>query len=159
MGAYDGSKFHHGGPFRLAVLDGVLDPERTIQIGIRGSSNMFWEFSHESGMTVIYMEDFMQMGVAAVIDKARAVVGDQPIYISVDVDGFDPAFAPGTGTPEAGGISAREGLALLRGLQGLAIAGADVVEVAPQYDPTTNTSQLAAQILFEQFALMTLGHG
>jgi agmatinase len=156
MGAYDGSKFHHGGPFRLAVLDGVLDPERTIQIGIRGSSNMFWEFSHVSGMTVIYMEDFMAMGLPAVIEKARAVVGNQPIYVSVDVDGFDPAYAPGTGTPEAGGLEAREGLALLRGLQGLTIAGADVVEVAPQYDPTTNTSQLAAQVLFEEFALMTL---
>src|SRR5580658_2671913 len=157
MGAYDGSKFHHGGPFRLAVLDGVLDPERTIQIGIRGASNMFWEFSHASGMTVIYMEDFMKMGLPAVIEKARAVVGDQPIYISVDVDGFDPAYAPGTGTPEAGGLQAREGLALLRGLRGLKVAGADVMEVAPQYDPTTNTSQLAAQILFEEFALMTLG--
>ena len=156
MGAYDGSKFHHGGPFRLAVLDGVLDPERTIQIGVRGSSNMFWEFSHASGMTVIYMEDFMHMGIDAVIEKARAVVGADPIYVSVDVDGFDPAYAPGTGTPEAGGLEAREGLALLRGLQGLSIAGADVVEVAPQYDPTTNTSQLAAQILFEEFALMAL---
>jgi agmatinase len=157
MGAYDGSKFHHGGPFRLAVLEGVLDPDRTIQIGIRGSSNMFWEFSHAAGMTVIYMEDFMSMGVEAVIRKAREVVGDQPIYVSVDVDGFDPAYAPGTGTPEAGGLEAREGLALLRGLKGLSIAGADVVEVAPEYDPTTNTSQLAAQCLFEEFALMALG--
>ncbi len=157
MGAYDDTKFHHGGPFRLAVLDGVLDPERTIQIGIRGSANMFWEFSHASGMTVIYMEDFMRMGVPAVIAEARAVVGDQPIYLSVDVDGFDPAYAPGTGTPEIGGLEAREGLALLRGLKGLRIAGADVVEVAPQYDPTTNTAQLAAQLLFEEFALMTLG--
>ncbi len=157
MGAYDGSKFHHGGPFRLAVLDGVLDPERTIQIGIRGSSNMFWEFSHASGMTVIYMEDFMKMGMAAVIARAREVVGDQPVYISVDVDGFDPVYAPGTGTPEVGGLEAREGLALLRGLGGLDVIGADVVEVAPEYDPTTNTSQLAAQILFEEFALMTLG--
>jgi agmatinase len=157
MGAYDGSKFHHGGPFRLAVLDGVLDPERTIQIGIRGSSNMFWEFSHASGMTVIYMEDFMRMGLDAVAARAREVVGDGPVYISVDVDGFDPAYAPGTGTPEAGGLEAREGLALLRSLGGLNIIGADVVEVAPQYDPTTNTSQLAAQLLFEEFALMTLG--
>lgn len=156
MGAYDDTKFHHGGPFRLAVLDGVLDPERTIQIGIRGASNMFWEFSHAAGMTVIYMEDFLSMGVEAVIKKAREVVGAQPIYISVDVDGFDPAYAPGTGTPEAGGLEAREGLALLRGLHGLTIAGADVVEVAPEYDPTTNTSQLAAQLLFEEFALMAL---
>jgi agmatinase len=85
------------------------------------------------------------------------VVGERPIYISVDIDGFDPAYAPGTGTPEAGGLEAREGLALLRGLQGLNVAGADVVEVAPQYDPTTNTSQLAAQILFEEFALIALG--
>src|ERR1700728_174339 len=115
MGAYDGSKFHHGGPFRLAVLDGVLDPERTIQIGIRGSSHMFWEFSHTSGMTVIYMEDFMSMGLPAVIEKARAVVGDQPIYISVDVDGFDPAYAPGTGTPEAGGVEGAGGGAPLWG--------------------------------------------
>jgi guanidinopropionase len=156
MGAFDGSKFHHGGPFRLAVLDGVLDPDRTIQIGIRGSSNMYWEFSHVSGMTVIYMEDFMRMGVAAVAEKARAVVGDGPVYISVDVDGFDPAYAPGTGTPEAGGLEAREGIALLRGLRGLNIVGADVVEVAPEYDPSTNTSLLAAQLLFEEFALMAL---
>jgi guanidinopropionase len=156
MGAFDGSKFHHGGPFRLAVLDGVLDPERTIQIGIRGSSNMFWEFSHASGMTVIYMEDFMRMGLPAVAERARAVVGDGPVYVSVDVDGFDPAYAPGTGTPEAGGLEAREGIALLRALKGLNVIGADVVEVAPQYDPTTNTSQLAAQLLFEEFALMAL---
>ena len=154
MGAFDGSKFHHGGPFRLAVLDGVLDPERTIQIGIRGAANMFWEFSHVSGMTVIYMEDFMRMGVAAVAERARAVVGDGPIYVSIDVDGFDPAYAPGTGTPEVGGLQAREGLALVRALRGLKVIGADVVEVAPQYDPTTNTSQLAAQLLFEEFALM-----
>ena len=157
MGAFDDTKFHHGGPFRLAVLDGVLDPERTIQIGIRGSSNMYWEFSHASGMTVIYMEDFMKLGVEAVIERARQVVGDQPVYISVDVDGFDPVYAPGTGTPEVGGLEAREGLALLRGLRGLNIIGADVVEVAPEYDPSTNTAQLAAQIPFEEFALMTLG--
>jgi guanidinopropionase len=156
MGAFDGSKFHHGGPFRLAVLDGVLDPERTIQIGIRGASNMYWEFSHVSGMTVVYMEDFMRLGVAAVGEMARAVVGDGPVYISVDVDGFDPAYAPGTGTPEAGGLEAREGLALLRALRGLDIVGADVVEVAPQYDPSTTTSLLAAQLLFEELALMAL---
>lgn len=157
MGAYDGSKFHHGGPFRHAVLDGVLDPERTIQIGIRGSANMFWEFSHASGMTVIYMEDFLRMGLDAVIARARAVAGTGPLYVTVDVDGFDPVYAPGTGTPEVGGLEAREGLALLRGLAGLDIVGADVVEVAPQYDPTTNTAQLAAQLLFEEFALMAAG--
>jgi guanidinopropionase len=154
MGTFDGSKFHHGGPFRLAVLDGVLDPERTIQIGIRGSSNMFWEFSHASGMTVVYMEDFMRLGLEAVAQQAREVVGGGPFYISIDVDGFDPAYAPGTGTPEVGGLTAREGLALVRALRGLDVIGADVVEVAPQYDPTTNTAQLAAQLLFEEFAVM-----
>jgi guanidinopropionase len=154
MGAYDGSKFHHGGPFRLAVLDGVLDPERTIQIGIRGASNVYWEFSYASGMTVIEMEEFTALGVPAVAERARSVVGSGPVYVSVDVDGFDPAYAPGTGTPEVGGITAREGIALLRGLEGLNVIGADVVEVAPQYDPTTNTVQLAAQLLFEELALM-----
>lgn len=157
MGAYDGSKFHHGGPFRLAVLDGVLDPERTIQIGIRGSSNMFWEFSHAAGMRVVYMEEWLQMGWTEVAALAREVVGAGPVYVSVDVDGFDPAYAPGTGTPEVGGLTPREVQALLRSLAGLEIVGADVVEVAPQYDPTTNTAQLAAQMLFEEFALMALG--
>jgi agmatinase len=154
MGAFDDCKFHHGGPFRLAVLDGVLDPERTIQIGIRGAANVFWEFSYASGMTVIEIEEFTALGVAAVAERARAVVGDGPVYVSVDVDGFDPAFAPGTGTPEIGGITPREGIALLRALTGLHIIGADVVEVAPQYDPTTNTAQLAAQLLFEELALL-----
>jgi guanidinopropionase len=154
MGAFDDCKFHHGGPFRLAVLDGVLDPERTIQIGIRGAANVFWEFSYASGMTVIEIEEFTASGVAAVAARARAVVGDGPVYVSVDVDGFDPAFAPGTGTPEVGGITPREGIALLRALTGLHVIGADVVEVAPQYDPTTNTVQLAAQLLFEELALL-----
>ena len=154
MGAYDGSNFHHGGPFRLAVLDGVLDPERTIQIGIRGSSNMFWEFSHASGMRVVYMEEWLERGWAEVAALAREVVGTGPVYVSIDVDGFDPAYAPGTGTPEVGGLTPREVQALLRSLGGLDIVGADVVEVAPQYDPTTNTAQLAAQMLFEEFALM-----
>jgi guanidinopropionase len=154
MGAFDDCKFHHGGPFRLAVLDGVLDPERTIQIGIRGAANVFWEFSYASGMTVIEIEEFTALGVASVAERARAVVGDGPVYVSVDVDGFDPAFAPGTGTPEVGGITPREGIALLRALTGLHIIGADVVEVAPQYDPTTNTAQLAAQLLFEELALL-----
>jgi len=154
MGAFDDCKFHHGGPFRLAVLDGVLDPERTIQIGIRGAANVFWEFSYASGMTVIEIEEFTASGVAAIAERARAVVGDGPVYVSVDVDGFDPAFAPGTGTPEVGGITPREGIALLRALTGLHIIGADVVEVAPQYDPTTNTAQLAAQLLFEELALL-----
>jgi agmatinase len=153
-GAFDCSKFHHGGPFRQAVLEGALDPTKTIQIGIRGGSEYLWEFSYESGMTVIHTEDIPAMGIAGVIAKARAVVGDMPTYISFDVDSLDPAFAPGTGTPEIGGLTTREVLEILRGLKGLDIVGGDVVEVAPQYDVTTNTAHAAAQMLFEILSLM-----
>ena len=153
-GAFDGTKFHHGGPFRNAVLDGVLDPTRTIQIGIRGSAEYLWEFSYESGMTVIHAEEMPAMGIAAIIDKARAVVGEGPTYLSFDIDSLDPAFAPGTGTPEIGGPSTREILELLRGLKGVNLVGGDVVEVAPQYDSTTNTAHAGAQMLFEILSLM-----
>jgi agmatinase len=147
-GSFEGCKFHHGGPFRQAVLDGVLDPERTIQIGIRGNSEYLWEFSYDSGMTVIHAEEFFAMGVAAVIRKVREVVGEGSTYVSFDVDSLDPAFAPGTGTPEVGGLTSADALAILRGCQGLDIVGGDVVEVAPQYDPTTNTAQAGGQALF-----------
>jgi agmatinase len=153
-GPFDQSKFHHGGPFRNAVLDGVLDPTRTIQIGIRGAAEYLWEFSYDSGMTVIHAEEMPAMGMAAIVEKARAVVGDQPFYLSFDIDSLDPAFAPGTGTPEVGGPSTREILELIRGLKGLAICGGDVVEVAPQYDSTTNTAHAGAQMLFEILSLM-----
>jgi len=153
-GAFDGTKFHHGGPFRNAVLDGVLDPTRTIQIGIRGSSEYLWEFSYESGMTVIHAEEISAMGIPAVIERARKIVGDGPTYLSFDVDSLDPAFAPGTGTPEVGGLTTREVLELLRGLKGVNLVGGDVVEVAPQYDSTTNTAHAGAQVLFEILSLM-----
>ena len=156
-GEYDGSKFHHGGPFRLAVLDGVLDPERTIQIGIRGPAEFLWEFSYESGMTVLHIADVTRLGAAGVIQKAREVVGDGPTYISFDVDGLDPGFAPGTGTPETGGLMPRECQEILGGLRGIDMIGGDVVEVAPQYDPTSNTAMVGAQMLFELFSLMVLG--
>jgi len=153
-GVYEGSKFHHGGPFRQAVLAGVLDPERSIQIGIRGGAEFLWEFSYDSGMTVLHDEDVQAMGVAAVVAKAREVVGDGPVYVSFDVDGVDPGFAPGTGTPEVGGLTPREVLGILRGLAGIDIVGGDVVEVAPQYDATTNTAQIGAQCLFELLCLV-----
>ncbi|MGD9912769.1 MAG: agmatinase [Rhizobiaceae bacterium] len=153
-GSYDMSKFHHGAPFRNAVLDGVLDPTRTIQIGIRGSSEYLWEFSYESGMTVIHAEEVDRLGIEAIIKRALEVVGDGPTYISFDVDSLDPSFAPGTGTPEVGGLSTREVLAILRGLKGVNIVGGDVVEVAPQYDATANTAHCGAQVLFEILSLM-----
>ncbi|TIW91014.1 MAG: agmatinase, partial [Mesorhizobium sp.] len=153
-GLFDMTKFHHGGPFRNAVLDGVLDPTRTIQIGIRGSAEYLWEFTYESGMTVVHAEEVTGLGIPAIIEKARKVVGDGPTYVSFDIDSVDPAFAPGTGTPEVGGLTTREVLELLRGLKGLNIVGGDVVEVAPQYDATTNTAHAAAQVLFEILSLM-----
>jgi guanidinopropionase len=127
---------------------GVLDPERTIQIGIRGNSEYLWEFSYDSGMTVVHAEEVFEMGLAAVIRRAREVTGDGPTYISFDIDSLDPAFAPGTGTPEVGGLSSADALAILRGCMGLDIVGGDVVEVAPHYDPKTNTAQAAGQVLF-----------
>jgi agmatinase len=153
-GAFDHTKFHHGGPFRNAVLDGVLDPTRSVQIGIRGSAEYLWEFSVDSGMTVIHAEEVTKMGLPAVIEKALQVVGDGPTYVSFDIDGIDPAFAPGTGTPEVGGLTTREVQAILHGVKGINIVGGDVVEVAPQYDSTTNTAQVGAQILFEILSLM-----
>ena len=154
-GAYEGSKFHHGGPFRRAVLDGVLDPERVIQIGIRGGAEYLWEFSEESGMTVIHAEEAAQMGMEAVIARANAVLGDGPTYITFDIDSVDPGFAPGTGTPEVGGLTPREVLQILRGMAGSNFIGGDVVEVAPQYDATSNTAHVAAQVLFTLLCLVT----
>lgn len=153
-GPYEGTKFHHGGPFRQAVLDGVLDPERVVQVGIRGGAEYLWEFSRDSGMTVVHAEEAVAMGTAAVADLARRVVGDGPCYLSFDVDSLDPAFAPGTGTPEAGGLATREALAIVRGVAGLDLVGADVVEVAPMYDPTTNTAQAAATVGFAALCAM-----
>lgn len=153
-GVYDQERFHHGSPFRNAVLDGVLDPKRTIQIGIRGPAGFTSEFSYRSGMTVINAYEIDPMGIPAIIEKARAVVGDGPTYISFDIDALDPAFAPGTGTPEVGGLTPREAQTILRGLKGLNVIGGDVVEVAPVYDASTNTAHNGAQMLFEILSLM-----
>src|SRR5258706_7652269 len=155
-GTFEGSKFHHGGPFRQAVLDGVLDPERSIQIGIHGGAEDLWEFSFESGMTGLHVEDVAKMGVPAVIEKAGKGIGDGPTYWPFGIDGIYPGFAPGTGTPEVGGPTPREVLAILRGIAGAQIIGGDVVEVAPQYDATSNTAHVAAQMLFTELCLVAL---
>ena len=155
-GDTDGSKFHHGEPFRHAILEGLIDPDRSMQIGIRGSAEFLWELSYEAGITVIHAEEFEARGVAPVIAQARELIGDAPVYVTFDVDGLDPAFAPGTGTPEVGGLTPREAQALLRGLAGLNVIGGDMVEVAPQYDTTTNTVQVGAQMAFEILCLMAL---
>ncbi len=154
--AFDGERYHHGTPFRRAVEEGLLDPHRTIQIGIRGarSDADYNDFSHESGMRVIYIEEFYDMGVPAVIAEARRVVGDGPVYISFDVDGLDPVYAPGTGTPEVGGYSTHEAQRMVRGLQGLDIVGGDVVEVAPPFDQSGNTALVGATFMYEILCVM-----
>jgi guanidinopropionase len=159
-GEFFGSKFTHGAPFRLAVEEGLLDPQRTIQIGIRGGQNFMdgIEFSLSHGMRVVFMEEFATLGVERVIAEARRVVGNGPTYISFDVDGLDPVYAPGTGTPEIGGITTLEALRLLRGLRGLNLIGGDVVEVSPPYDQTGNTALVGASMMFEILCLVADRH-
>ncbi|MDE0308549.1 MAG: agmatinase [Acidiferrobacterales bacterium] len=148
---YLGSKFHHGAPFRRAVEENLLDPKRTVQIGIRGSLNDLdvWKFSHDTGMRVVYMEEFAQRGWQSIIEEARDIVGDGPTYISFDVDGLDPVYAPGTGTPEVGGLTTLEAQMMIRALEGLNLIGGDVVEVAPPFDPSGNTALVGATMMFE----------
>jgi len=117
---------------------------------------MLYEVSYEAGMTVIHAEEIDTLGLPAIIAKARAVIGTGPFYITFDVDALDPAFAPGTGTPEVGGLTPREAQAILRGLRGLDLIGGDVVEVAPQYDSNTTTAQIGAMMAFEILSLMAL---
>jgi guanidinopropionase len=155
-----GSKFTHAAPFRLAVEDGLLDPKRTIQIGIRGGQNQMDGilFSESHGMRVVFMEEFARMGVERVIEEARRIVGDGPTYLSFDVDGLDPVYAPGTGTPEIGGISTVDAQRFLYGLRGLNLIGGDVVEVAPPYDQTGNTALVGASLMFEILCLIADRH-
>ncbi len=151
-----GSRFTHGAPFRRAVEEGLLDPKRTVQIGIRGAQNSDegWIFSLDSGMRVIFMEEFTEIGVEAAIAEARRVAGDGPTYVSFDVDGLDPVYAPGTGTPEVGGLTTIEAQRLLRGLSGLDLVGGDVVEVSPPFDPTGNTALVGATMMYEILCLL-----
>lgn len=157
---FQGSKFTHGAPFRRAVEDGLLDPIRTIQIGIRGAQNTSegWDYSLDKGMRVVFMEELDDIGIDAAIKEAHRVVGDGPAYISFDVDGLDPVFAPGTGTPEIGGITTIDAQKLLRGLNGLDLRGGDIVEVAPPYDQTGNTALVGATIMYEILCLLAEAH-
>jgi guanidinopropionase len=153
---FGGEKYTHGTPFRRAIEEGLLDPKRVIQIGIRGSvydlDDDAWGL--EQGIRIIYIEDYFRMGPDAVIAEARRVVGDGPTYLSFDVDGIDPAFTPGTGTPEVGGYTPAEAQKMLRGLRGVDFVGADVVEVSPPFDPSGNTALVAANLMFEILALL-----
>jgi guanidinopropionase len=153
---YMGSRFHHGSPFSRAVEEGLLDPKRVIQIGIRGTTNDpdIWGFSQRAGMRVLPMDEFHDKGWRFAAEEARRVVGDGPVYLTYDIDSLDPAQAPGTGTPEAGGIAAIEALRLLRALRGLDFIGGDLMEVSPPFDVGGITAFNGASILFEILCLL-----
>jgi guanidinopropionase len=144
-------KYTHGTPFRRAIEEGLLDPKRVVQIGIRGAlySDAEDTWGQEQGIRVIDIDEFQRMGVAAVVAEARRVVGDGATYVSFDVDALDPVYAPGTGTPEIGGMTTLEAQHLVRGLQGLHLVGGDVVEVSPPFDPSGSTALVAATLMFE----------
>ena len=147
-----GSKLFHGSSFYYAVTEGLVDPRRFIQVGIRepmyGSDD--FAFQRERGITVLDIDEVLRDGVDAVSARIRSVVGQGAVYVTFDIDVVDPAFAPGTGTPEVGGLTSHQAQQLVRGLAGLSIVGADVVEVAPPFDgPGQITALLAANLLFE----------
>ena len=148
---FGGNKYTHGTPFRRAIEEGLLDPRRTVQIGIRGSiySDQDMAFAETSGIRIMYMEEFARIGVEKAIAIARRTVGRGPTYVSFDVDGLDPVYAPGTGTPEIGGLTTLEAQQLIRGLRGLNLIGGDVVEVSPPFDPSGNTALVGATMMFE----------
>lgn len=148
---FGGQKYTHGTWVRRAIEEGLIDPHRCVQIGIRGTryapdGN---DFADAAGVTTICIEDVHALGVPGVIAEARRIAGTGPTYLSFDIDGIDPAFAPGTGTPEVGGFSVFEAQQMVRGLKGLTLIGADVVEVSPPFDPSGNTALVGATMMFE----------
>ncbi len=148
---YFGAPYTHGTPFRRASEEGLLDKEHCLHIGIRGPlyDERDLPESADLGFAVIHSAEFESTGVASVVERMRSRLGDRPVYVSVDIDVLDPAHAPGTGTPEAGGMTSRELLAVLRGLAGLDVVSADIVEVAPAYDHAEITGIAAAHVGFE----------
>lgn len=156
---FGGTMYTHGTPFRRAVEEGLLDPKRVVQIGIRGSTydDEDTDFAKSVGIRVIRFEEFFARGVADVMAEAREIVGQQPTYISYDIDFVDPTFAPGTGTPEVGGPNSFQALQVVRELDGLNIIGADLVEVSPPFDASGNTAFLGVSIMFELLCVMARG--
>lgn len=148
--------YTHGTPFRRAIEEGLLDPKRVVQIGIRGSVYDLGEhdWARAQGIRVIYMEEFVARGAASVMEEARQIVGTGPTYVTFDIDSIDPSMAPGTGTPEIGGFTTREAQAMIRLLAGVDIVGADVVEVAPPFDVGGMTALAGATVMFELMCVM-----
>ncbi|WP_237110000.1 agmatinase [Nonomuraea sp. MG754425] len=155
---YFGAEYTHGTPFRRAAEEGILDTEALSHVGIRGSlyGKRDLEEDRRLGFGIVTAADVLRRGLDEVIDLLRQRVGDRPLYLSVDIDVLDPAHAPGTGTPEAGGLTSRELLEILRGLAGLNLIGADVVEVAPAYDHAEITSIAASHVAYDLVSLLAL---
>ncbi len=154
---FGGRKYSHGTPFRRALEEKLIKPEGYVQVGIRGSTSgpTDWQDARDMGVRVIMMDEAAQMGVPAVINTVRELANG-PTYVSLDIDAADPAFAPGTGTPEVGGFTSHQLLQLVRGLNGLDLVGFDLVEVSPPYDHGDITAILAANLAFEFLSLAAL---
>ena len=154
--SYFGERHTHGTPFRRAVEEGLLDTSRSIQVGMRGSiyDRDDWDDAREMGFDLVPTDEVRERGIPSVIDRIRERTGDAKTYVSFDVDFVDPAYAPGTGTPEIGGFTSRETQEFLRGLAGLKVVGCDVVEVYPAYDPAQITALLAANVAHEFLSLL-----
>ncbi len=155
---YFGAAYTHGTPFRRAFEEGLLAPGRSAHVGIRGPIFGLEDLVEDAGMgfEIVTTVDVAREGVDAAIERVRARVGDSPVYVSIDIDVLDPAHAPGTGTPEPGGLTTREMMLILRGMAGLPVIGADVVEVAPPYDHAELTALAAANLAYECLALFAL---
>ncbi|MBO1739375.1 agmatinase [Leifsonia sp. TF02-11] len=155
---YFGAEYTHGTPFRRAVEEGILDTEALSHVGTRGPlyGKRDLDDDHRFGFGIVTSADVYYQGVADVVAKLRARIGDRPLYVSIDIDVLDPAHAPGTGTPEAGGITSRELLEIIRGLRGLNVIGADVVEVAPAYDHAEITGVAASHVAYDLVSLLAL---
>jgi guanidinopropionase len=153
---FGGFRYTHGTPFRRAIEEGVLDPRRTIQIGLRGSMYDLDDFAYgeKMGVRLVRIEEAMEKGAAAIMAEARKIVGDAETYVSFDIDMLDPVYAPGTGTPEVGGFTTFQAQQLLRGLRGVNIIGADVVEVSPPFDASGMTAYAGAVMMFEILCTM-----
>jgi len=154
-----GQRFGHGSPFYHAIEERLIDPHRTVQIGIRSPmEKSVHEWTRDKGVTILFAETVHERGPQATAERIREVVGDAPAYLSFDVDALDPAFAPGTGTPEIGGLFSWQAQAILRRLAGLSFRGMDVVEVSPPYDVSEITALAAATVAWEYLALLAPHH-
>uniref|UniRef100_UPI003B521FCA agmatinase n=1 Tax=Roseovarius indicus TaxID=540747 RepID=UPI003B521FCA len=151
-----GEKVAHGCPFRRAWEDGCLDNDRVFQIGLRGTgySRDDFDWGRDQGWTVVQAEECWYKSLAPLMQRVRETVQDRPVYISFDIDSLDPAFAPGTGTVEPGGLSTWQALEIVRGCRDLNIVGCDLVEVSPPYDPTGNTALIGANLLYEMLCVL-----